>query len=122
MATGVNSQSEGDAGQEEWRLYLEDQQQQEVDVSQAPELLQEVEWQEGEQVVPGGLDGIALDQRLSQVRRGYVRSGKVKVNSIQALCVVSTLTGCRPIRLKSPSLARRCRSSGNTEDPSHRAT
>lgn len=59
-------------GEKSWRLYLEDQQQQEVDVGQAPELLQEVEWQEGEQVVPGGLDGIALDQRLSRVRQGWV--------------------------------------------------
>lgn len=77
MAAGVKSGSEGDAGQEEWRLYLEDQQQQEVDVGQAPELLQEVKWQEGEQVVPGGLDGVALDQRLSWVRQGF-RRGQVR--------------------------------------------
>lgn len=65
---GLKVEEEGEAGESGWRLYLEDQQQQEVDVCQPPELLQQVERQEGEQVVPGGLDGIVLDQRSGRVK------------------------------------------------------
>lgn len=68
MTAGFKGRGGGQAGQSGWRLYLEDQQQQEVDVCQPPELLQQVERQEGEQVVPGGLDGIVLDQRSGRVK------------------------------------------------------
>lgn len=93
MAAWFKGRGGGQAGQSGWRLYLEDQQQQEVDVCQPPELLQQVERQEGEQVVPGGLDGIVLDQRSGrvkwgkvssgEVRWGYVRSGEVKWGQVR---------------------------------------
>lgn len=56
--------------------------------------------------------------RLGEVSWDEVKLRSGEVNSIQASCIISTLTACRPNRLKAPSLARRCRSSGNTEEPS----
>lgn len=44
----------------ERRTHLEDQQEEEVGIGQSAELLQEVQRQEGEQVVLGRLDGVVL--------------------------------------------------------------
>lgn len=57
--------------------------------------------------------------RLGEVRWDEVKLRSGEVNSIQASSIISTLTACRPNRLKAPSLARRCRSSGSTDEPSH---
>lgn len=44
-------------------VYLKDHEEEEVGVGEPSELLKEVEWEEGEDVVFGGLDGIVLKQR-----------------------------------------------------------
>lgn len=44
-------------------VYLKHHEEEEVGVGEPPELLEEVERQEGENVVFGGLDGIVLTQR-----------------------------------------------------------
>lgn len=44
-------------------VYLKDHEQEEVGVGEPSELLKEVKWEEGEDVVFGGLDGIVLKQR-----------------------------------------------------------
>lgn len=42
-------------------IYLKDHEEEEVGISEPPELLKEVKGQEGENVVFGGLDGIVLE-------------------------------------------------------------
>lgn len=44
-------------------VYLKDHEEEEVGVGEPPELLEEVERQEGDNVVFGGLDGIVLTRR-----------------------------------------------------------
>lgn len=41
-------------------VYLKDKEEEEVAVGEPPELLEEVKWQEGEDIVFGGLDGVIL--------------------------------------------------------------
>lgn len=42
------------------KAYLKDKEEEEVGIGEPPELLKEVQWQEGENVVLGCLDGIVL--------------------------------------------------------------
>lgn len=44
-------------------MYLKDHKEQEVGVCEPNKLLKQVEWEEGEDVVLGSLDGIVLEQR-----------------------------------------------------------
>lgn len=50
-------------GPREKNVYLKDHKEQEVGVCEPKELLKQVEWEEGEDVVLGSLDGIVLKQR-----------------------------------------------------------
>lgn len=51
---------------QEWQhVYLKDEQEEEVGISEPLELLKKIKWQEGEDVVFGGLDGIVLKLKKS---------------------------------------------------------
>lgn len=50
------------------KVYLKDHEEEEVGIGEPPELLKEVTWQEGENVVFGGLDGIVLKQKVTHER------------------------------------------------------
>lgn len=47
------------------KVYLKDEEEKEVGISEPPELLKEIKRQKGDDIVFGGLDGVVLKQKKS---------------------------------------------------------